>query len=276
MNLSQRFRHYVKLLRSGQRISDRYLTSAPSAQNALDIFEGEWWSRFPGRLSDLHAGQIGMFEDPRIAWALSQFGNVEGKTVLELGPLEGCHSYMLEQAGFGRVTAIEANPRAYLRCLVTKEVVGLARTHFLCGDFLEYLRNSPPPFDAAVASGVLYHMAEPVELLALLSKVTQRLFLWTHYYDTDVISKKSKIAHSFTGDYESEYAGFRYRLFRQQYGRSFAMRRFCGGCRPHSYWMQREDILRCLRHFGFQAIQTNFEEPDHASGPAFALVAFRT
>ncbi len=275
MSLGQLIRRYIKLFRSRQKISDRYLMSAPSPQNALDIFKGEWWSRFPGAFSHLHGGEVGTFEDPRIAWALSEFGNVEGQSVLELGPLEGGHSYMLERAGFASVTAIEANPRAYLRCLVVKEIAGLTRTRFLAGDFVEYLRAAPPRFDAVVASGVLYHMANPAELIALLSRVTDRLFLWTHYYDAALISRKPKTAASFTGEYQAQYDGFSYKVFRQQYGRSFGMRRFCGGSRPHSHWMPREDIIACLRHFGFDGIRTAFEEPDHAYGPAFALVALR-
>ena len=41
------------------------------------------------------------------------------------------------------ITAIEANRRAYLKCLVMKETLGLTRTRFLLGDFVEYLRASP-------------------------------------------------------------------------------------------------------------------------------------
>ncbi|MBV9158728.1 MAG: class I SAM-dependent methyltransferase [Acidobacteriaceae bacterium] len=273
MNFRQFAQRYIKLLRSRQKVSSRYFTSAPSPQNALDIFKGEWWSRLPGSFSQLRAGEIRTFEDPRIAWALSEFGSVEGQSVLELGPLEAGHSYMLERAGFASVTAIEANPRAYLRCLIVKELTGLTRTRFLAGDFVEYLRAAPSRFDAVIASGILYHLANPVELIALLSRVTGRLFLWTHYYDAVLISHKPKTAASFTGEDQIDYEGFSAQLFRQQYGRSFGMRRFCGGSRPHSHWMRREDILACLRHFGFTEIRIGFEEPDHASGPAFALVA---
>ena len=40
---------------------------------------------------------------------------VDGRRVLELGPLEGGHSYMLQRAGAARVLAIEANTRAFLK-----------------------------------------------------------------------------------------------------------------------------------------------------------------
>jgi SAM-dependent methyltransferase len=78
--------------------------------------------------------------------------------VLELGPLEGGHSFMFERLGAREVIAIEANPRAYLKCLIIKELLDLRRVRFLCGDFLEYLRADGTDFDLVFASGVLYHM----------------------------------------------------------------------------------------------------------------------
>lgn len=272
-NFFRRLARPVQILRRQTNISTEYVHSAPSPQNALDIFKGRWWSRLPESFSDLRAGNLALFEDPRMAWALSELGSLEGRTVLELGPLEGAHSYMLERAGAASVVSIEANPEAYLKCLIVKETMGLANTRFLCGDFIEYLRNSPPRFDAAIASGVLYHMVDPVELVALLSRITPRLYLWTHYYDAKIISTDRRLASMFTGNRESSHAGFKHTLFRYEYWGSFGARRFCGGSRPHAHWMTRADILAALRHFGFTDIRQNFDAPDHPDGPAFALVA---
>ncbi len=272
-NCLQRVRYSAQALNLGSAISQRYVQSAPSPQNALDIFKGEWWSRLPAPFAALHAGALTMFEDVRISWALSQFGELKNQSVLELGPLEGGHSYMFERAGAASVLAIEANPRAYLKCLVVKEILNLRHTHFLCGDFLEYWRNDPPRCDAACASGVLYHTLEPVELIAPLSKVTDRLFLWTHYYDPQLLRPKQ--LKRFTAQYEREYEGFSSRLFRYNYWGSLGARRFCGGSRAYAHWARREEILACLEHFGFNTVHTAFETPDHADGPALALVALR-
>jgi len=252
-------------------LSTEYVKTAPSVQNALDIFKGRWFSRLP--LAGARAGDVPLFEDARIAWAIAEFGGVEAKTVLELGPLEGAHSYMLERAGAASVTAIEANPEAFLKCLVVKESLGLERTHFVCGDFLEYLRAEPPRFDAAVASGVLYHTSAPVELIALLSRITGQLFLWTHYYDAELIGRNRELESMFAGERESEHDGFRHTLYRYEYWGSFGARRFCGGSRAHAHWMRRDEILACLQHFGYTHIVTKFEERDHVDGPAFALLA---
>ena len=53
---------------------------------------------------------------------------------------------MFERAG-AEVVAIEGNPRAFPRCLVTKELLGLRRVSYQCGDFMAYLRNAPRRFD---------------------------------------------------------------------------------------------------------------------------------
>src|SRR5687767_8820563 len=113
-----------------------YSVVAPSNQAMLDIFKGEWSSRMPAETGLVTSpGQAGLFEDPRIAWAGQMFQGFEGKSVLELGPLEGGHSYMMQQAGASKVIAVEANNRAFLKCLIVKQILNLTNVQFLFGDF---------------------------------------------------------------------------------------------------------------------------------------------
>jgi hypothetical protein len=88
---------------SAASILDEYVGMAPSGQSAVDVFAGEWSSRLP--VAGVTAGEIPLFEDERVEWALGHLGNVAGRTVLELGPLEGGHSSMLERAGALAVVA---------------------------------------------------------------------------------------------------------------------------------------------------------------------------
>src|SRR5680860_117778 len=163
------------------QVNERYSTAAPSAQNQLDLFKGAWTSAVPVPGEVTASGpRADLFDDGRIAWAIERLGPLAGKRVLELGPLEAGHTMMLERAG-AQVLAIEAHSGAFLRCLVVKNLLDL-RARFLFGDFLPYLRKAEEHFDAVVASGVLYHMTRPVELLHLLASHTDRLFVWTHYW----------------------------------------------------------------------------------------------
>ncbi|MEH2069893.1 MAG: class I SAM-dependent methyltransferase [Nostoc sp.] len=264
----------IKLLKN-MSILEQYIKSAPSPQIALDIFKNEWSSKLPAPLADLKAGSVPLFEDPRIDWAASQLGGIQGKTVLELGPLEAGHTYMLECLEAASIVSIEANTRAYLKCLIIKEILDLKKTHFLCGDFVEYLRNTQTKFDVCIASGVLYHMNNPAELIGLIAKCTDQIFIWTHYYDKNIILTKPNLRHKFVGSSQSNYDGFKHTLYRYEYERALEWSGFCGGNESNSQWMSRDDILASLKHFGLKDIQISFEAPDHPNGPSFALAAAR-
>ena len=254
-------------------ILDVYVRTAPHPQNALDVFKGDWWSQIP-RPAGLTAGQLPLFADSRITWAIPALGGVAGRSVLELGPLEAGHTYMLEQAGARDIFAIEANTRAYLKCLIAKEVVGLHRARFVLGDFEEYLRAPPPAdrFDACLASGVLYHVRQPVELIHNLARVTDRVFIWTQYYIKERVEAIEHMKHRFGEEHESEHAGFRHTLHRYNYGDFLDTTRFAGGSEQYSHWLSRDDLLGALRHAGFTEIEVGEDDLMHANGPAITLV----
>jgi SAM-dependent methyltransferase len=257
----------VDLLRRGGAPTtdegDDYEESLPSNQTAVDIFRGEWTSQLP---NGLRSGSIPLFADERIAW-LGRKMSVKGANVLELGPLEGGHSYMLEHLGANRVVSVEANRRAFLRCLVVKEILGLRGVEFLCGDFVKYVRETEESFDLCIASGVLYHMPDPVELLRLVARVSDRLYLWTHYYDAERIRANPRVAAHFPS---AEGPPFRF-----EYGAVRETQTFCGSGGRFSYWLDRPTIVSLLNDLGFDQLEFAFEEPDHQHGPALAVLAVR-
>ena len=247
-----------------------YVNSAPSPQNALSIFEGEWSSRVP---CEARSGAAVSFEDDRLSWLEKEIG-CKGKTVLELGPLEGGHSYMLQKMGAKIITSVEGNSRAYLKCLVVKELLGLQRVNFLYGDFVEYLKETDKSYDICLASGVLYHMRNPAELIDLLSRHCQgHLFLWTHYFDEKILKKKPAYKSRFPRAVTANYKGFDHILHQYEYSHALIWQGFCGGSAPFSHWMSREDIFRCLEYFGFDQFKVNFEEPLQQNGPGLAIIA---
>jgi hypothetical protein len=258
---------------SRQAMLEQYVHASPGPQHALDIFKGEWWSHLPGDAAQLQAGQLPLFADTRMTWAIEALGGVQGRSVLELGPLEAGHTYMLENAGAGSILAIEASTKAFLKCLVVKEIVGLERSHFLLGDFEDYLRAGGQRFDVIIASGVLYHVRNPVELIHNLAKAGDRIFIWTHYYDKDRLAAISHMKHRFGETRVAEYEGFRHTLHRYNYGDFLDTTRFAGGSEDHSNWLDREELLGALRHAGFTDITIGQEEPDHTNGPCINLVA---
>lgn len=259
-------------------VLDQYVTSAPSAQNALDIFAGSWVSKLPEPLAELRAGPVPLFDDARIGWAAEQLGDFKGRTVLELGSLEGGHTYQIERLGAAAILAIEANTSAYLRSLILKELLGSRRARFICGDFVAFLRENQKTFDACFASGVLYHMRNPAELIALIARASDRVLLWTHYYDEAIICRRPDFGSRFPDvpPQQAEYQGFKHLLYRHQYQGELNEATFCGGSAPYSLWMTRDDILACLRYFGFDDLRIGLEAPDHGGGPSFTVAAIRT
>ncbi len=272
------FRNFLRCLKNSSRYNalDQYFMSAPHPQNTLDIFKGEWASEIPGIHGDLKSGSIQLFNDPRIEWYMEQLGGIQGKTVLELGPLEAGHTYMLERQGAESILSIEANSRSYLKCLIVKDLLGLKNTKFLLGNFTEYLRDTDQKFDIVLASGVLYHMTNPIELLALIASVTDRLCLWTHYYDHDIISESPGLSRLYSKGGPAEYKGFHHTIYYREYDKkSLGAGGFCGGGNHFSYWLSRDDIINGLKHFGLNEINIGVDDPGVQEGPGISLIAMR-
>lgn len=261
-------------------ILEAYCRDAPSAQTAVDTFAGEWASALPPPLDGVRAGTASLFSAEHVPWGVGVLGGVKQKRVLELGPLEGGHTYMLDRLGASEVYAVEANRRAYLKCLITKELLGIPSARFLCGDFVRYLEtelaHGRGRFDLCLASGVLYHLRDPLAALHLMCQASDRLLLWTHYYDAAYMESRSDLAQKFHGPTLSEYDGFKCRLYRQDYQDSLSFTGFCGGLSESSNWMTRDAILAALDHFGFDVVAVNFEEQNHkGNGPCFCVAATR-
>jgi protein-L-isoaspartate O-methyltransferase len=254
----------------GFKIEDRIVLKDPSPQTALDIFKGTWISKLPGDFSRFEAGTTPLFEDSRIPRSEEFLGPVAGMDVLDLGPLEGGQAYVLQKLGARSVVSVEANSILYLKCLVAKEVLGMDRVKFLCGDVVAYLKNSTTPFDMCVASGILYHMDDPVELLWLLSQRSRKLMIWTHHFD-EVDTARNKI-NSFRPATTHDFQGVSYSYHRQEYGVGFTTNVYCGGTQTHSHWMTRAGIETALRNFGYTNINV-LDDADSMNGPFLLLTA---
>lgn len=255
---------------------DSYNKAAPTDQAILDLFEGEWSSAMPpGSGLVTQPGSAGLFADSRIAWSQTLLGGFKDRTILELGPLEGGHSYMAQQGGASHVLAIEANRRAFLKCLCIKEVFHLDRVTFRLGDFVEYLRGDPGRFDIVFANGVLYHLKDPIEWFSLISGVSDRLCSWTQYYDQRIIESTPHLARFFSAPETVERDGMTFTVARKNYLEAVEWSGYCGGSAEYAYWMSRDTIVTLLERHGYRNVEIGFDDPHHPNGPAFAFVATR-
>jgi len=236
----------------------------PTAQNVIDLFP-TWTSRFPAALG-VESGPLDLFNDIRIVWALEKYGSdLAGKKVLELGPLEGAHTEALTRVG-ALVDAVEGSRTNYVRCLITKELLQIQNARFHLGDIIQWTEKAPRRYDLVIACGVLYHMDDPLRLLRALAKVTDDLFVWTHYIDepATVPTKTDSLD------------GLNVRTYGIPYGPKDDG--FTGGPPAVAYWMNKSDIPAVLERLGFDSIEITHDRPkgaDNAPG-AFSLYARRT
>ncbi|PRH83921.1 class I SAM-dependent methyltransferase [Labrys okinawensis] len=253
------------------RIFDRYVISMPTHQNAVDVIQG-WTSAFPPEFG-IKAGALATYLDPRIAWMMNQYGPLEGKVVLELGPLEGGHTVMLERAG-AIVDAIEANQSAFLRCLITKEIFGLSRSRIWLGDFVRWLEGTEKTYDLIVASGVLYHANDPLHLIDLIAKRTDAVYFWTHFMDDEFMPPSDPRRAVFADKPQiQDFHGVAVRTYLRTYRGAANHAEFCGGPMDQHRWLHRDDMLAALRAVGFSHITLEDVDPDHRYGPAMSIYA---
>lgn len=240
----------------------RFETRAPSHQNAVDIFAGRWASDLSPVLPGAISGDVPLFADTRpkaAAVGLGRNGRLDGMRVLELGPLEGGHSYALEKLG-ADVLAIESNADAYLKCLIAKEITGI-KARFMLGDVTEFLKTTRERFDMIFACGVLYHMCDPMTVIEDICRATDRCYVWSHVFDET--HYKGPPRRKLFDPRHSEME-----LWETNYGRSSKDPKFWGGNGAYARWMRTNDMLSLFDRHGLKTFDVT---PDSASPIATAI-----
>lgn len=204
--------------------------------------------------------------DPRPMWCAETLG-LAGK-VVELGPAHGLHTLALERLG-ATVEAIEGNPEAFSRCEDLKASLGMTST-FRLADFTA----EPIKADLLYASGVLYHLLDPVGFLAGLD--VERLFLWTHYYDPKAIALIPEEAAAFrdTKPVKRILGKSAFAYWPKVYDPSHvAAPGYTGGLNPTCNWLSKADLMRALDECGFNVVRV--VEDNGGLLPALNIFAVR-
>lgn len=185
-------------------------------------------------------------DDQRLKY-VTYFLDLRGYRVLELGPLEGHHSILLEKMGVRENIAIEARAENLRRCNRIKEKYGLKHTTFVQQD-LERLCSGlekpqfQGPFDLVFCLGVLYHLADPAKALAWFRSQANALFLGTHYLKPNPHSDSDLT-------YQSNGKSYRVREHREG-----GLTDPISGMSPVSVMLYEEDLLTLLREVGYSRV----------------------
>lgn len=181
--------------------------------------------------------------------------------ILELGPFEGAHTKQMLDLGAAHVTAIESNTTAYLKCLTIKSEFALHNAEFIFGDCNKVLRRPEfraQKFDFCLASGVLYHMEDPLSTLDLVLSFAPLIFVWTQ-----VASE-----HSPAGPWMEleDTDGRRYRGRKNTY----QTKEHWGGVGPGAVWLDMDDLFRAFADRGFKL--ENITESNNAAGKVVSFL----
>ena len=256
----------------------KFESREPSNQSMADVFKGKWVSEVPGVLS----GKSPKFTDNRVSGVLSSLSldSLSGMTVLEIGPLEGFHSYQLHSAGAQSVLAIESSVENFLKCLVVKEMFSLSSVSFRLGDAQKFLSSQHEKFDLGWAAGVLYHLQDPVQFIEKLLEHCDRVYIWTHFWSSEIDSLRNGQQRHFAPHKDKN-------VFRQGkkvklHARSYLIKKYGrvplglwqGGVQDITYWMEKKDILEAVTDAGFEILEV--EADGQVNGlPCFGFVAQR-
>jgi hypothetical protein len=213
---------------------------------------GPWVTRFTvdGRA---YGGDFDAAGDARVAAFAEAFPGA--RRVLELGSLEGGHSFALAALpGTEEVVAVEGREANLERARFAQGVLDARRVTFVHADLERADLRSLGSFDAVFCVGLLYHLPNPWDLVGRMAAVSAGVFLWTHYAASEALTACG-------------YAGVAYR--------EFGLADPLSGLSDASFWPTRDALLAMLRDAGLGDVDVLEDDPGHPHGPGITLTAHR-
>lgn len=176
-------------------------------------------------------------------------------TILELGSLEGAHSFLLAQhPGVTRVVALEGREANLRKARFVQGLLQVRNVEFVQANLEETDLAAFGRFEAVFCCGLLYHLPEPWRLLAQLPAVAPLLFIWTQYAAEN---EARDIGNGLRGKTHIE-GGADEPL---------------SGMSPTATWLTLDTLRDLLRASGYKTIETIHDDPKHPNGPAVTIGA---
>lgn len=181
----------------------------------------------------------------------------QAKTILELGSLEGAHSFILaERPGVERVLALEGREANLRKARFVQELLGIRNVQFAQANLENADLRRLGTFDAVFCCGLLYHLPEPWRLLEQLPAVAPVLFIWTQYAaenEARAIGRGLRGKTHIEGGAEEPLSGLS----------------------ATATWLTLQSLRDLLRDVGYQRVDVIFDDPAHPNGPAVTIGARR-
>ena len=200
-----------------------------------------------------YGGAISAIGDARV----EQFFRFAPKaaTILELGSLEGAHTFILAQRpGVKRVLALEGREFNLRKARFVQELLRVPNAEFAQANLENTDLAAFGKFDAVFCSGLIYHLPEPWKLISQLPALAPNLFIWTHYAaeaDSEVV------AGGLRGNIHPE-GGAAEPL---------------SGMSPTATWLTLGSLITSLTQSGYASVHVINNDQTHANGPAVTIGA---
>lgn len=197
-------------------------------------------------------GDYKVVDDRRVQQFLERFPNV--RTILELGSLEGGHTFALARhQSVERVLAIEGRLANIDKAKFIGSLLGVSNVQFNHANLEALELASLGHFDAIFCCGLLYHLPEPWKLISQAPLVAPILFVWTVYANEDEAT--------------IEIDGLRGREYVEG-----GLNEPLSGLSPKSIWLTLPSLLEVLKRSGYGNIEV-LEKSQNPNGPAVSLAA---
>ena len=176
-------------------------------------------------------------------------------TILELGALEGAHSFILaERPGVRRVVALEGREANLRKARLVQELLEIRNVEFAQVNLENADVARFGKFDAVFCCGLLYHLPEPWRLIQQLPAIAPLLFIWTQYAAEN---EARDLGNGFRGKIHIE-GGADEPL---------------SGMSATATWLTLQSLRDLLRTCGYKRVDVIFDDPGHANGPAVTIGA---
>jgi hypothetical protein len=213
---------------------------------------GPWIFQFEIE-GQVYGGGISAAGDARI----EQFFHFcpDAATILELGSLEGAHTFILaERPRVRRVLALEGRERNLRKARLVQEWLRIRNAEFAQANLEKDSLAGFGKFDAVFCSGLLYHLPEPWKLIEQLPAVAPVLFIWTQYAAEE---EAVDVGRGLRGKIHGE-GGPDEPL---------------SGMSATSIWLTLASLREVLSASGYTKIDIIHDDPTHANGPAATIGA---
>ncbi len=200
-----------------------------------------------------YGGDFDAMNDARIAQFFEAFPTV--RTVLELGSLEGGHSFALARnPSVEKVVAVEVRDKNIEKAKFVQSLLNDKKVEFVEADVEKTDLTGLGTFDAVFCSGILYHLLQPWGLIGQCRVVSPRIFIWTQYACEN---EAKKFSHKYRGKWHRE-GGWRDAL---------------SGASKWAFWLSMGSLLNLLTMNGYSDIEIIENNLEHPNGCAVTLAA---